>query len=252
MTTSEAQAYWQQHWRELKFRTGNREIREDRLAKVRKSLKKHGYWPGAPIISNQNGEVIAGQHRLVICKELDITPTVSVQDDIPVETLVDLESANSVWTTTDKLYSHASMGLEAAKTVIDLCNEYSASPRVIAQALGRDVQFKNIESITYSPEEITLSHRILKELKMFEVCTNKSPIFKRYRIIGAYIRVRKIPKFDPIRMRERLTTYGREMFTICSNKDQQVSNLIDLYNYRTANTQRLAYPADTHHRTEVA
>lgn len=236
-------------WRQLKLRNGNRDIKERHVAKLKASIKAHGFWPGYPIIHNARLEIIAGQHRWQACKELDaegvaVTPAIIQCDDIDVQTLIEIERAGGVWNTMDIICAYAKLGHKGAQAVKQICEDFHASPRVVAQALGRDMRYNNIEKVTYSDEEIARAVTVLAELSMFTVVANSSDIYRRQSIAGAYVRIRKINGFSPDRLRDRLKKYGREKFVGCTSARAQLRNLIDLYNFNTSNEYRLAMPAE--------
>jgi hypothetical protein len=230
-------------WRALRLRFGQRPIDPGNVEKLKRSIAKHGYWAGYPIVINQHGEILVGQHRWIACKELDTEPVVVITDDIPATTIIDLEKTGKKWSTRDKLDAQAALGNEASKTIIAISDEFNVSPRSVMQALGRDNNIERIMGVVITDEEAARARRIIRDMTMFDEVLGDGKVSKLSRVIGAYVRIEKLPLFDRDRMRERMHLNGRQMFVYCSSSDAQVRNLIDIYNYRTQEQHRLYVPA---------
>lgn len=238
-----AQAYWEEHWRELTFRVGQREIKEKNLQRKRLTLQKYGFSEIFPIQVNTRGEIMSGQHRYTAAMELNIQPKIQVVRDIPADVLRELERATNKWTVRDELYSRASVGHSAAQTVLRLVEEFNANERTILIALGKTQQIDGISGMVISNEEIARARHILTNSAILQcVCTPSAIYRSRGVLIGAYIALTRIPNFDQQRFAARLQKYGREKYIPCTTVSNQLQNYISIYNYDTATHYRLPIP----------
>lgn len=229
-------------WKNLKLKTGNRPLKEYNLRKKRKSIKENGYIKAYPIIINRNFEITDGQHRWLVCKELDIEPTVRMEEDMAPHLIAGAGAATDKWTIEDTLYSRADLGGEAAKTIVALCKRFDASPRVIFLALGKSNNITRDAEMSITDDEVMDAVHLLHELRMFADIATEYEIYRHQALIGALRMVKSMPGYDANRMEHRMKVYGKEMFVKSHRTKDQVCNLIDVYNYHTVEENRLHYP----------
>jgi hypothetical protein len=73
----------------FKLLRGNRPIDRYHLRKLKESIEKNNHLNLHPIIVNQNNEIIDGQHRFEVCKQLGIEVFYIKSDSIKDEHLID-------------------------------------------------------------------------------------------------------------------------------------------------------------------
>ena len=90
---------------------GNRDVLEARKQKVENSIKKYGYIP-IPIVVNERYEIIDGQARFEVFRELGLPICYCVIPGLGIEECIGLNVTQTSWTMTDYINSYASLGNE--------------------------------------------------------------------------------------------------------------------------------------------
>lgn len=90
---------------------GNRGVLEIRKRKVRISIESYGYIP-VPIVVNERYEIIDGQARYEVCKELGLPICYCVIPGLGIEECIGLNATQTNWTMTDYINSYAVLGNE--------------------------------------------------------------------------------------------------------------------------------------------
>ena len=88
---------------------GNRDIDDGRVAKVRKSIIENG-WMMLPILVNENMEIIDGQARLTVLKELNLPVYYIIQKGLTIKECRALNVYRKDWKITDYIHSYAVNG----------------------------------------------------------------------------------------------------------------------------------------------
>ena len=92
----------------FKIMVGNRTLVANN--KLEKEIIKDGQIQ--PIIINKQNEVIDGQHRLQILKNLEMPVKFIINEDAKINNVVSINSSSKNWTNTDYLNSYADRGFE--------------------------------------------------------------------------------------------------------------------------------------------
>lgn len=90
------------------FLTGNRNFCMERVAEIKKTIKKCGARM-IPIVVNKKMQIIDGQHRYLACKELGLPILYVIDEDADVEVARLINNTQAGWKFIDFVYSWASM-----------------------------------------------------------------------------------------------------------------------------------------------
>ena len=94
----------------FKLMPGNRQADQTvRTSKVRKSIERNGLIP-TPIVVNENMEIIDGQARYTVCREMRLPIYFTEVKGLSVKECVAVNSATTTWKVGDYIYSQASIG----------------------------------------------------------------------------------------------------------------------------------------------
>jgi ParB-like nuclease domain len=229
--------------RALRFRNDNRDTNLSALRKLIASFNQFGYMRQFPIIVNSNNEIIDGQHRFKLAILTGERPSIRVDDDFTIEKAVMANKSVTMWNTDDRLRHRAIRGDENAKAIIALMKMYNASSRVVMMALGMTGSEGTVE---LDSTRLVEAQDILDELAVFDAVIPNVNVYREYRFIAAYRRVRKVPKFDVKTMHDRAEKYGREMILVGQRIDTTLRTLVDTYNYHTRAESRISMPVNSH------
>lgn len=88
---------------------GNRDVSPHRVAKIKKSIQERGYLP-VPILVNEKYEIIDGQGRFAVCKELGLPIYFIKHHGLTIEDCVAMNVNSTNWSTDDYIHSYAERG----------------------------------------------------------------------------------------------------------------------------------------------
>lgn len=115
--------------KDLRVTEANRDIKKNQVDRIKESIKKHGYIDAVPILVDQDGFIIDGQHRYVACKELNVEPTI-VQagsfDLVPV-----INSTQLSWSLPDYVKYYAAKGYEDYVILENICKQKKLKPSLV-------------------------------------------------------------------------------------------------------------------------
>lgn len=114
---------------------GNRDLHEKaKINALMASFKKYG-WIGAPVIVNENMEVIDGQNRIEACRILGIPVQYQIIKGLGIKDCITLNTNQENWDTDDFVYSYATQGLEDYVWIVETAKLYSMFTLKIILAL---------------------------------------------------------------------------------------------------------------------
>lgn len=121
--TNENRIYRTNNYDKFKRLEGNREVDAKKVKKIKKSIEEVGYISN-PIIVNENFEVIDGQHRLQALKELGKPIEYIIQKKLNIKEVLYMNVNQEKWSMMDYIKSHAELGNESYKRLLDLVELY--------------------------------------------------------------------------------------------------------------------------------
>lgn len=189
----------------FKLEKRNRPIDDDHLERLYDAVAAKNLLREFPIVVNQDGVVLDGQHRLKVAEALGvpiyyIVSDIAVLDDIPKTT-----AATKRWTISDWLHTWVVDGRQEYIKLAKYCRDYPFVPLNAAISMchygdrgGMHVSFKNG---TYQCNDLEFGIEAAKAIKDF------SPYFKWYREVPFIFSVAMLlehPFYDHERMMSKL------------------------------------------------
>lgn len=117
--------------------TGNRDLKRVKELKDTILLDGNSYPFFSPIIVNDDLEVIDGQHRLEICKELKCEVEYIVRKGLKIYDTVNMNRVANAWKNSDIITSYIDRGLGLFPDVNILCKKYNLDPVTILGIVDR-------------------------------------------------------------------------------------------------------------------
>ena len=115
--------------KDLKVTEANRDIRRNQVDRIKESIKTHGYIGAVPILVDEDGLIIDGQHRYVACKELGIEPTILQAGSF--ELVPVLNSTQLSWGLSDFVKYYAAKGYEDYVILENICKAKKLKPSLV-------------------------------------------------------------------------------------------------------------------------
>lgn len=111
-------------YNKFKSLKGNRELKNANLKKIKESIEKHGVIPGRPILVNKNMEIIDGQHRFSVMKDLELEIEYEILDGDAITKAIVLNANQSQWNIGDYVHSYANQGIDCYRKLARFEEKY--------------------------------------------------------------------------------------------------------------------------------
>lgn len=112
--------------KDIKITDVNRDICANHVERLKELIKEHGYYEGLPIIVDEDGLIIDGQHRYLACKALKVEPTIVVDKSFDMVPFIN--STQLSWTLRDYVKYYAAKGYEDFVILEQICKSKKISP----------------------------------------------------------------------------------------------------------------------------
>lgn len=235
------QVYRTYDYDKFKYVDGNRDIKS--TAKVKKSIKEHGYYR-QPILVNEFLEIIEGQHRFLACKELGLPIEYVIQSGLRAKDCAPLNTGRTNWRTKNYVHLHSVSTVDYMyfETMIE---QFQFSPRVTYVAIGKSLAGGYADKVIQSgnlictPEEYEYGSRTLRWLSTFKEDVRKHDLRGNKDALYMALIFARNSKFVSVealtdRIHKNFSKYGRSIADITD----AIEKTNDIYNYRckTENT----------------
>ena len=126
--SEKVKVYWTNDYGRFKFLKGNRDIIEHKVKSIIKDVKEGiNFLPFAPIVVNENMEIIDGQHRFVVSQQLKDNVYYIIAKETSIPIVPKINSKHSRWKAVDFLNSFIDMGKEPYMELKKFLNVYPST-----------------------------------------------------------------------------------------------------------------------------
>ena len=117
---SHVKIYFSSDYSAFKHVTGNRDIKDSKIKKLIRAIKAgHDYLPQCPILVDEDYNIIDGQHRFYLCKQLKVPIHYIKIKKGGIKEITILNSNNDSWSNNDFLNCYCDMQIEDYKNLHD-------------------------------------------------------------------------------------------------------------------------------------
>lgn len=216
---------------------GNRSIDEYRKAKIRKSVAKVG-WILNPIVVNEKFEVIDGQARLEVLKEMGLPVQYVIACGTGVDECISMNISQSTWRTEDYVSSYAELGNQNYARLMLLTSHFEefGMPEVTGVVRNTIIRsggfssFLKSGNLVLSDEEYVIAWRVLETTRKFLPILSKVPGSLRTKITAIAWAIRNT-NVDVDRLYKKLERQYPTLSPVVEMRpDIFFSELSDIYN----------------------
>lgn len=219
-----------------KFKTldGNRSVLQPRFKKVEASVNRVGFIP-APIIVNENWEIIDGQARFEVCKSKNLPIVYRQVEGIGQRECTAMNSASTNWTTRDYVDMYAALGNENFIRLQQLLDEYSdCGMKTVLQAASSiygDWLSKKVKdgTLTIEESEIPQARFTLEYIRRFVPIIEEHQLPSKTNLKAALCFIYRHPTADKEWMFRKFEKHWMDC-TGYSRIDQALECLSNIYN----------------------
>jgi hypothetical protein len=225
------------------FIGGNRQVNKANLNSLRKSMEEEMLM--SPIIVNEKYEIIDGQHRFLVRKEMGKEIPFIIMQGYGLKQVHTLNSVSKIWNNSEYLDGYADLGNENYIRFRDFKNHYRLNFMPAFSILHSAVRSGNQSEMSkFRNGEMEITKKQVQDAEFFMVVLTRFKSlyhgYKRTQFIYALIRLMRNPKFDPALFINKLT-YQQTKLVDCSTVDQYISLIEEIYNYKNRTPVSLRY-----------
>ena len=218
----------------------NRSITEQRKKKVRRSIETNG-WIYNPIIVNEKMQIIDGQARYEVLRELRLPIQYTICNGLGAKECIALNTSNTIWTLSDYIESYMEQGLKSYEYLWYLDRKYKELGLSIGEIYFActGIIWTNNKSIkdgefVCSEEQMEQAEDLLDYLAKFIPTYNKVKKGKRPYLSVAIMFAAKNELVDKEMLVDKFNKYyATEIAPTFITMDGALKCLNSIYNYRT-------------------
>jgi len=216
---------------------GNRPKNDLHLKRLRKSMEQELLI--SPIIVNEHHQVIDGQHRLQVSKELKLPLRYIVATGYGLSEVHRLNQNSKNWTMVEFIDGYADMGYKEYIYLRDFLERTELNLSSALALLGSDntSRTKEIKNGTWEAVHIDRAETIANWVNIIKQYHNGGT---RQIFVRALIRLYKNENFEFSHLIGKIALQPASLVP-CLNTDQYMTLIEDIYNYRSRNKVSLRF-----------
>ena len=230
----------------FKFLEGNRKLRQNNLEKMRQSMIEEQLI--IPICVNEKFEIIDGQHRFTICKELGKPVYYYIQEGYGLDQVERANRSNTNWQLNDFLQSFALKGNSYYVIIGDIVDTYNVLAsdvvKVIAKCTGQTTLHVTQD---FKEEKIIVTDEMQdKLLQFFEALTlfEEFPLYNKTKFISSFLDLYFYPKYNHEIMTNKFAKLNNQL-RHCTTKDDYLDILCNkIYSGKRVSKDNIYYNKD--------
>ena len=227
---------------------GNRVVAPKNVENKKKLLEKNGFKSTNPVIINQKGQMIDGQHRRLAAEELNMpfkfTIDVAVKAEESLQATIELNNSGKPWVTLDYINAYAENGNEEYEKLLALCEELDLNmSKTLILYLGAKANNEFQKSIAkgvfkFDENKAQLARNRKKELDLLSdlVTQRYKKLVESQPFYCAYLELSRKENFKFKVLKEQ---FDKMRYTVLDRKNL-METLIETYNMQRR-TNRISY-----------
>lgn len=237
-----SQIYVTTDYSKFKSIGGNRVLNQLHINRLKQSIKEE--YLATRIIVNEKYEIIDGQHRFEVIKELGLPLYYELIVGYGLSEVHRFNQLVKSWGFLDYIKGYADLGYEDYVSLLDFIKRRKFQTMVAITLLGSDAssstqtnQRKAIYEGRFKIKNIFFAEEIADKIeKLQELCVNA----KRRNLVFAIIRLSKRVQFDFEEFLHKLKLQPNSLVD-CTTVEKYIELIEEIYNYRRTNKINLRF-----------
>jgi len=217
---------------------GNRSLNKLHRQRLLKSMQE------TPLISvavvNRNYEVIDGQHRLSVCKELELPFYYIVVDNYGLDEVHKLNMNSKNWTLDDYMNAYADMGIPEYITYRDFRKRFGFNHGVCLTFLGERRNKEACDRFSSGSFVIVDYDKAIRVANAANSYIELTDVAKRSSFLNALWTVSNKPEFKLDEFYHKLSLNPRALIEL-PRQSQYVELIEEIYNYKRRDKVNLRF-----------
>lgn len=217
---------------------GNRNKNSLHLSRLKKSLAENYLF--TVIIINEKYEIIDGQHRFQVIKELNLPLNYVVCKGYGLNEVHILNQNSKNWKNADYLEGYCNLGYSEYIEFRKFIEKHQINLQIAMYLLsGQDTgqMSKKFNAGGFKIKNLQESENTMDKLHLFGLYF---PQYKMRWFVYAMVRLFKKPQFEFTEFLQKLKTQPTAL-QVCNDVDQYISLIEEIYNYRRRDKVNLRY-----------
>lgn len=237
-TPSNTEIYYTTEYANFKWLKGNRDLNEAKIKKILKAIESGvNVLKYAPIIVNENMEIIDGQHRFTVAKQLQTNVYYVIHPDADLSIVPTINSNSSRWKTADFLNSYCDLGKPAYIELLKFIDQYPKTRLPTAAKIFHSGKAANEAAIeAFKDGQLKTDHKELA-YELADLLTDFTDHMDNpysSRMYAVMLQLKDNGKYDHQLMLRKLKESGRRIEKIDSVKTI-IEDMESIINHRTRN-----------------
>ena len=224
--------------KDIRLSPANRSIEPKQVERLAESIKKYGYIEGLPILVNEDGLIVDGQHRFLACKKLKVEPTIYEVKSFKLAPV--LNQLQLKWGIRDYVKYYAEQDVEDYLILQRICKNKKLNPTTVASIImGKSANKQSVKRGQMSPlktGDFKIEDKSDKGLAKLERkidailhLVNLLNLPKTERLVIAITRMAEDKNFV-FGVMEKKIEYQRSRVYRCSTIQEYINMLTTIYN----------------------
>lgn len=211
------------------------------------SMKEYGFLPAFPVMVRATGsgdtyEIVDGQHRYTVAKELGL-PIYYVVDESEIDVTL-VNKAQRKWSPTDFAESYAAKDIDAYQTLIDYHRSFQIAITLSAAILSGTSNFGNIRARFFSGRFTVKNAVVATNIGMvYREAGRITAAVKKAAFVDALWACYAVGYFNPDQLLEGITKKPYAM-RVGSRRDDFLTAMEEVYNYGRKTRKPLKFDAE--------
>lgn len=230
----------------FKFLEGNRKLRLNNLDKMRESMIEEQLV--IPICVNENFEIIDGQHRYTICKELSKPVYYYIQAGYGIDQVERANRSNTNWQLNDFLQSFALKGNNNYQMIGEIIDTYNVLASDVVKVIAKITNNTALQvTHDFKEEKINIDEDLYERLIGFFECLTLFEDFSLYnktKFITSFLDLYSYPKYNHSIMETKYAKLNNQL-RHCTTKDDYLDILCNkIYSGKRVSKENIYYNKD--------
>lgn len=226
--------YSTKSYRSFSLLPGNRELVEAHVKELMKEIETENLLHAHPILVNEFGGVVDGQHRLEAAERMGVPIFFFIVSGLGSAHVGKLNSLQKNWATLDYVQAHADK--ESYSVLLAYSEKYELSMNQAMTLCGYNTAASRAElkvgalpGITESDQDAADKAGSILQYLVTRGADKKQSTSTKF--IAALVRFVKSPSYDEKVLKHKLTL---KSIPPCSNRTDYLQALVDIYNFKNS------------------
>jgi hypothetical protein len=240
-TPATVQIFWTKDYGMFRFLKGNRDLNELKIKRIMRSVEDGlEFFKYCPIMVNQEGYMIDGQHRFYVCKKLGLNVYYVIVPNFTLRQVAEMNNNASKWTDKDYLNCYIDVGIGHYKALAEFIDTYNVNIGIASSLLdygkvkvgsARDDFRDGLFKVNYYDQAVRLMDKVTDFSGYCESYNSRN-------FIQAIEVLLDSQDYNHTELLDKLKLHGLVIETRSSYKDY-LQHLEDLFNFRNSKRRRI-------------